>query len=222
MFAKTIVLSDSFLDMPLSARCLYFTLGMLADDDGFVNNPKSIMRQCGAQEDDMKILFAKKFLLAFESGVIVIKHWRINNYLQKDRYNETKYLDEKSMLSVEKNGTYHMDDEMYTQLAYTQDRLGKESKEYIILTEEEKEREENARKKEESKKPYGVFENVMLTDDELQKLKQKFTSDWQSKIDNLSEYIASKGKKYKSHYATILVWDRKNNGGKSSEEKEYF
>lgn len=76
--------------------------------------------------------------------------------------------------------------------------------------------------KEESKKSYGVFENVMLTDDELQKLKQKFTSDWQSKIDNLSEYIASKGKKYKSHYATILVWDRKNNGGKSSEEKEYF
>lgn len=222
MFAKTIVLSDSFLDMPLSARCLYFTLGMVADDDGFVNNPKSIMRQCGAQEDDMKILFAKKFLLAFESGVIVIKHWRINNYLQKDRYNETKYLDEKSMLSVEKNGTYHMEDEMYTQLAYTQDRLGKESKEYIILSEEEKERAETARKKEESKNPYGVFENVMLTDDELQKLKQKFKSDWKSKIDNLSEYIASKGKRYKSHYATILVWDRKNNGGKSSEEKEYF
>lgn len=127
MFAKTIVLSDSFLDMPLSARCLYFTLGMVADDDGFVNNPKSIMRQCGAQEDDMKILFAKKFLLAFESGVIVIKHWRINNYLQKDRYNETKYLDEKSMLSVEKNGTYHMNDGMYTQDMYTQVRLGKDS-----------------------------------------------------------------------------------------------
>ena len=125
MFAKTIVLSDSFLDMPLSARCLYFTLGMVADDDGFVNNPKSIMRQCGAQEDDMKILLAKNFLLAFESGVIVIKHWRINNYLQKDRYNATKYLEEKAMLSVTENGSYHKENGMYTQNVYTQESIGK-------------------------------------------------------------------------------------------------
>lgn len=106
MFAKTIVLSDAFLDMPLSARCLYFTLGMFADDDGFVNSPKGIMRQCGASEDDIKILMSKKFLLAFESGVIVIKHWRINNYLRNDRYQETKYLEEKSELSYDENGAY--------------------------------------------------------------------------------------------------------------------
>ena len=106
MFAKTIVLSDAFLDMPLSARCLYFTLGMFADDDGFVNSPKGIMRQCGASEDDMKLLLAKKFLLDFESGVIVIKHWRINNYLRNDRYQETKYLEEKSELVVDENGAY--------------------------------------------------------------------------------------------------------------------
>lgn len=106
MFAKTIVLSDAFLDMPLSARCLYFTLGMLADDDGFINNPKSVMRQCGASEDDMKVLLAKSFLLSFESGVIVIKHWRINNYLRNDRYNETKYFEEKEQLSIEENGAY--------------------------------------------------------------------------------------------------------------------
>ena len=93
MFAKSIVLSDAFLDMPLSARCLYFTLNMLADDDGFVNNPKSIMRQCGTTEDDLKILLIKKFLLAFESGVIVIKHWKVHNYIQKDRYKKTKYLE---------------------------------------------------------------------------------------------------------------------------------
>ena len=74
MFAKTIVLSDAFLDMPLSARCLYFTLGMLADDDGFVNSPKSIMRQAGASTDDLNLLMAKRFILAFDSGVIVIKH----------------------------------------------------------------------------------------------------------------------------------------------------
>ena len=106
MFAKTIVLSDAFLDMPLSARCLYFTLGMLADDDGFINNPKSIMRQCGASEDDLRVLLGKKFLLAFETGVIVIKHWRINNYLRNDRYNSTKYVEEKEQLEIEENGAY--------------------------------------------------------------------------------------------------------------------
>lgn len=106
MFAKTIVLSDVFLDMPLSARCLYFTLGMLADDDGFINSPKSIMRQCGASNDDMNILLAKKFLIVFESGIIVIKHWRINNYLRSDRYTETKYIEEKNRLLVEENGGY--------------------------------------------------------------------------------------------------------------------
>lgn len=106
MFAKTIVLSDDFLDMPLTARCLYFTLGMFADDDGFVNSPKGIMRQCGASQDDLKILLSKKFIIAFESGVIVIKHWRINNYLRADRYQSTKYVDEKEQLVINENGSY--------------------------------------------------------------------------------------------------------------------
>lgn len=106
MFAKTIVLSDAFLDMPMSARCLYFTLGMLADDDGFVNSPKSIMRQCGASNDDMNLLLAKKFLLVFDDGVIVIKHWRINNYLRSDRHVDTKYTEHKESLSVDDNGAY--------------------------------------------------------------------------------------------------------------------
>lgn len=106
MFAKTIVLSDAFLDMPLGARCLYMTMGMLADDDGFVNAPRSIMRQCGASDDDMKVLISKKFVIPFESGVIVIKHWRINNYLQRDRLIPTKYQEELSMLSIEENGAY--------------------------------------------------------------------------------------------------------------------
>lgn len=124
MFAKTIVLSDAFLDMPMSARCLYFTLGMLADDDGFINSPRAIMRQCGASDDDMKLLIAKRFVLLFESGVIVIKHWRINNYLRSDRYQETKYIEEKKTLSVDANGSY-------TGIPHTvypgKDRLGKDS-----------------------------------------------------------------------------------------------
>lgn len=72
MFAKSIVLSDAFLDMPLTARCLYFTLGMVADDDGFVGSPKAIMRQCGASQDDMMVLLQKRYILAFDSGVIVM------------------------------------------------------------------------------------------------------------------------------------------------------
>ena len=133
MFAKTIVTSDAFLDMPLSARCLYFTLGMFADDDGFVNSPRGIMRQIGCSDDDLRVLLAKKFVLAFESGVIVIKHWRINNDLQKDRYTSTKYIDEKSQLSIEQNGSYKLNDPtMYTQSVYTQDAdtqvsIGKDS-----------------------------------------------------------------------------------------------
>lgn len=106
MFAKSIVLSDAFLDMPLSARCLYFTLGMLADDDGFVGNPKSIMRQCGASQDDMVVLLQKRYILSWDSGVIVIKHWRMNNYLRSDRYTETTYIEEKASLTIDEKGAY--------------------------------------------------------------------------------------------------------------------
>ena len=106
MFAKSIVLSDAFLDMPMSARCLYFMLGMLADDDGFVGNPRSIMRIVGASDDDMKVLISKRFVLVFDSGVVVIKHWRINNYLKNDRYHETNYLEEKARLTMDKKGAY--------------------------------------------------------------------------------------------------------------------
>ena len=137
MFAKNIVTSDAFLDMPLSARCLYFTLGMLADDDGFVNNPKSIMRQVGASQDDLNLLLVKRFILSFDSGVIVIKHWRIHNYIQKDRYKESKYLEEKASLMIDEKGAYtECDRNVYSldteciQPVYkmdTQDRLGKDS-----------------------------------------------------------------------------------------------
>lgn len=110
MFAKTIVLSDAFLDMPLGARCLYMTMGMVADDDGFVNSPKSIIRQCGATEDDLKVLIAKRFIIPFDNGVIVIKHWRINNYLRNDRYQPTAYVDEKEQLALDENNAYKAKD----------------------------------------------------------------------------------------------------------------
>lgn len=129
MFAKSIVDSDAFLDMPMSAQCLYFHLGMRADDDGFVNNPKKIQRTVGAGDDDMKLLIAKRFILVFDSGIIVIKHWKIHNYIQKDRYKPTHYLEEKSLLSQKSDGSYTLDTQCI-QDGYnldTQVRLGEDS-----------------------------------------------------------------------------------------------
>ena len=134
MFAKTIIDSDAFLDMPATTQLLYFHLSMRADDDGFVNKPKAIMRTIGCKEDDMKLLFAKKFLIPFESGVVVIKHWKIHNYIRKDTYTETKYKEEKSTLVMDENNAYRIAENSALQIrdehvteSSTQDRLGKDS-----------------------------------------------------------------------------------------------
>ena len=139
MFAKTIIDSDAFLEMPLSTQALYFHLSMRADDDGFINNPKKIQRFIGASEDDLKLLCAKNFIIPFESGIVVIKHWKIHNYIQKDRYKETVYIEEKQALKIKENNAYTLDlNEVYTdciqdgysletQVRLGKDRLGKDS-----------------------------------------------------------------------------------------------
>ena len=109
MFAKKITESDAFLDMPASTQALYFHLNMAADDDGFVNNPKKIQRMVGSSDDDFKLLIAKSFIITFDSGVIVIKHWKMHNYIQKDRYKPTDYIDERAMLDLKKNKAYTLD-----------------------------------------------------------------------------------------------------------------
>ena len=213
MFAKTIVLSDAFLDMPLSARCLYFTLGMLADDDGFVNSPKSIMRQAGASTDDLNLLMVKRFILAFDSGVIVIKHWRIHNYIQKDRYKESKYMDEKATLMIDQNGAYTECIQDVSTLD-TQVRLGKD-RVRIELGEDK----EEAQPPKPTRHKYGLYENVLLTDEDYEKLVSEFPHDYTERIERLSEYIASTGKKYKSHLATIRAWARKDTVQKPASRK---
>jgi len=132
MFAKTIIDSDAFLEMPTTSQLLYFHLAMRADDDGFVNKPKSLMRMVGCKDDDLKLLFVKKFLIPFESGVVVIKHWKIHNYIARDRYTETKYKEEKASLTLDENNAYTQAvDGLYTGCiqgadeSETQDRLGK-------------------------------------------------------------------------------------------------
>ena len=144
MFAKTIIDSDAFLDMPLSTQALYFHLSMRADDEGFLNNPKKIQRSIGGSDDDMRLLIAKRFIIPFDSGVVVIKHWRIHNYIQKDRFKPTVYVEERAQLSIKDNNAYTLDntgvsaclpdDEsgMDTECIHdgyemeTQDRLGKD------------------------------------------------------------------------------------------------
>lgn len=132
MFAKTIIDSDAFLDMPLSTQALYFHLSMRADDDGFINNCKKIQRMIGASDDDLKLLMAKRFIIPFDSGVVVIKHWKIHNYIQNDRYKETVYLEEKSQLQLKDNKAYTLKciHDGYT--LETQDRIGKDSIEINI------------------------------------------------------------------------------------------
>ena len=129
MFAKTIIDSDAFLDMPLSTQALYFHLSMRADDDGFINNPKKIQRMIGASDDDLKLLIAKSFVIIFESGVVVIKHWKIHNYIRNDRYKETVYTEEKSLLTVKDNSAYTLgipDDNHLVYQMDTQVRIGKD------------------------------------------------------------------------------------------------
>lgn len=106
MFSLQVVDTDKFMDMSTSAQALYFHLGMHGDDDGFVSSPRKIARAAGCNDDDMRFLAAKGFIIPFDSGVVVITDWRINNTLQNDRYKETIYQEEKAMLQSEKSGKY--------------------------------------------------------------------------------------------------------------------
>lgn len=134
MFSKKIIDSDAFMDMPLSTQALYLHLALRADDDGFVGNPKKLLRMIGANDDDFKLLLAKRFILPFPSGVCVIKHWLIHNYIQNDRYKETQYVDEKKMLITKDNKSYTeciqnvSSSETQVRLELGKVRLGEDSK----------------------------------------------------------------------------------------------
>lgn len=230
MFAKTIIDSDAFIDMPITARLLYYDLAMRADDDGFVNSPKKIMRMIGVSQDDLNILIMRKFIIPFQSGVVVIKHWRIHNYIRKDRYSETTYNEEKEQLSLDTNKAYTLNVSESGIPAVNQrstngiptvdtgkDRLGKDS---IGESESEPDGSKPTRHK------YGAHKNVLLSDDELAKLKEEIPS-YLEYIERLSEYVASTGKKYKSHFATIRAWARKDNAcapkaDAKTEYQDYF
>lgn len=191
MFSKAITESDIFLDMPLTTQALYFHLGMQADDDGFVS-PNRILRMIGCQPDDLKVLITKNFVIPFESGVYVITHWKENNYIQSDRKKITLYSDELSKLKLI-NGVYNLDTKCIQDVHVGEYSIVKDS---II-------------KEEKSKVKYA--ENVTLTEDQYNKLLNQFGEKLTiEKINDLSYYKCSKGKKYKSDYHTILNWNRKD------------
>lgn len=208
MFSKQIIDSDAFLEMPVSTQLLYFHISMRADDDGFINNPKKIVRMVNCNEDDLKLLIAKRFIIPFESGVVVIKHWKIHNYIAKDRYKETVYQEEKALLGVKDNGSYTtciQDCIQDVDNLSTQVRLGKNRLDKDIYT----------------RHKYGSYKNVLLSDDDMEKLKEEF-HDYQERIERLSEYIASTGKSYKSHLATIRAWSRKEKPSQEPVKKNKY
>lgn len=189
MFSLQVVDSDAFLDMPLSAQMLYIHLGMRADDDGFVNSPRRIQRMIGASDDDFRLLLAKKFIISFESGIVVIKHWKMNNYIRNDRYTETDYLEEKAMLEEKKNGSYSL----YTvgipngYQMDTQVRIGKS--------------------KDIHSHSLGRFGNVTLSDFERDSLEIETDKETVSEyIEKLSIHKESTGATYESDYATLIKW----------------
>lgn len=215
MFAKTIIDSDAFLDMSLSTQALYFHLNMRADDDGFVNNPKKIQRMIGAGDDELKMLIAKKFIIPFESGVCVIKHWRIHNYIQNDRYKETMYLEEKSHLILKENKAYKYLDtnciqnvsSLETQIRIDKNRLDKDSldknnnKSSLLLFEE---------------LGFGSISPIILEDIKL--LEKEYTETWV--IEALKEANAAGVRNLKYVIGILKNWKAKGFKAEKPQNKQ--
>lgn len=229
MFSNDIIGSARFIKMPVSSRELYFQLGLGADDDGVVE-AFTIMQTVGATEDDLKVLVTKGFVTVLNEDLVTyINDWLEHNQLRADRKIDSRYknlllqiVPDAQLLTATKRADLKkkndsgrpLDDK--TPPSIGKDSIGKDSIEKEI--DKEKAREQKRQEKEKSKKVYGEFENVKLTDDEYNKLKTRF-SDYKDKIENLSIGKKSKGYKYNSDYATILSWARKEEAKQPKDTK---
>lgn len=182
MFSLLVVDTDEFLDMPSSTQSLYYHLGMRADDDGFVSSPKKIVKLVNCSNDDLKLLIAKGFIIPFDSGIIAIRHWKLNNEIKKDRYTPTIYLKEKSTLKVNKNKVYSIDgNNLDTQYSIDKNSIDKNSKEYIEQKQEEnqeqiqEQKQDKKEKVKKEKKPKethnSIIENYTINEDLREALK---------------------------------------------------
>lgn len=233
MFAKTIIDSDAFLDMPLTSQALYFHLSMRADDDGFVNNPKRIQRLIGANDNDLGMLIAKNFLIPFESGIVVIKHWRIHNYIQNDRYKKSVYTEEKGLLEVKPNKAYSFkkieaEEGMYPECIQdvskvdTQVRLGKVSLGKDRLGEVSVE--------EQTTPPatthYGEHYLITLTPAEYEGLVNLYGEETvKVTIGNMDSWLYDNNRRYSNCYAKLVNWiegDKKRNAQQPRPAKSTF
>lgn len=227
MFAKTIIDSDAFIDMPLSTQALYFHLSMRADDDGFINNPKKVQRMIGASDDDLKVLIMKRFIIPFESGIVAIKHWKIHNYIRNDRYKPTVYVEEKAMLTSKENGAYTESDTFGipsdNQAVYqmdTQVSIGKYSLDKVSLVEcsvaddtaTATEPVENSEDNQLKCIGGSLGKNVVyLSNKQLGKLLDTMGKDgFDRYVGRLANYIIDKNAHIKNHYETILKWYRED------------
>ncbi|MGX6472092.1 hypothetical protein [Pediococcus pentosaceus] len=205
MFSKKITDTDIFLDMPLSSQALYFHLNMHADDDGFVSNAKTVKRMIGSSDDDLKLLLTKNFIFAFESGVVVIKDWKIHNYIRKDTYNTTIYSDEKEQLAQDENGSYTLSpravDEPSPQVRLGKDRLGKDNNIYSSSDDEPSSLEND-------------FEIIWKEYPNKTGKKQAFNhyKSWRRKSkENTNDYLMNKLAMYKKHLV-LNSWKKPMNG----------
>lgn len=207
MFTKKVTDDDNFMALSSSAQALYLHLSMSADDDGFCNQVSISMFKAHASVQDLQTLLEKRYIYQFENGVIVIKHWRMANALRKDRYTPTAFQREFAQLGIKDNGSYtRLPDgcqvvaERLPQGRVCKERIGKD-------------REGESKEPEQTPTPtyisHGKYKNVFLTEEEFQLLKTEY-SDYEKKIERLSEYMRSSGKTYENHYATICMWAKED------------
>ena len=223
MFSKTIMLTDKFFDMSAKAQLLYYNLNFEADDDGFISNPKRLVKSLDATLRQYNELIANGYIISFESGVAVIAHWRVHNQIRKDRYTPTVCREEMEQLTVDENNVYIMATKRQPTVAKTspdtatQVRSGKDSIGQVSIGEvRESKREErindrvcavsptvtdNTRSYKglsaptPAKKPRGEFKNVILTEAEYKLLSTEYPNIDRT-IERLSQYMAASGKKY--------------------------
>ena len=226
MMSKSVIETDAFMDMPFSTQALYFHLLLRADDDGFIKSPKAIMRFINARDDDMKLLIAKQYVLAFDSGVIVIKHWKIHNYIRSDRYKRTDCIEAQQVkltgdneYTVCQNGVsvgipsgsqevYQVVDEMDTQVRLGKDRLGKDSIEIDSIGDKSPKTSAKTTKKRTFKPPTLAEVNDYILEKGIHNVSAKAFFEYYE----AGDWHDAKGNKVKSWKQKLLTWARHENG----------
>lgn len=222
MFSREAIGSDAFADMSFEAQALYVHLSMDADDWGFVGSPRKVQRGIGAGPEALDELAKGGFVHVFGSGVLVILDWWVNNAIPEKRRKRTQHQEELAQLSLTDGGVYQLVCELSANCVQLADKPQQTACDFIASTVEvSREEKRKDKKKGPERKAYGEYRNVMLSDEELEKLQTEFP-DWEERIEACSAYCASKGKRYKNYLATIRSWARRDGKGKAVRDGGVF